>query len=257
MISHFQTKFTVFLVLAFCSFVTAQEQGPPPKYFNERFVIKSMAQIGAAQATYRALFERYGSLADLRSAGFIDGALTSGAKYGYRFEVTAAANTFTATATPLRYKKTGLRSYHLDQLGVVKAADIGGKTGDENLPYVDTCALWGIGDNERCVISALRTLHSAQMTYAATVGAGAYAHALSDLYAAGLIDIVLGHGSKHGYAFTMETESGPNPRLCIRAQPANYNQTGIRSFFVDEKGVIRGADRQGGPAGPLDPPILD
>jgi hypothetical protein len=31
--------------------------------------------------------------------------------------------------------------------------------------------------------------------------------------------------------------------------------TGVRSFFMDESAVIRGADRQGGPANQDDPPI--
>src|SRR4051812_47986662 len=62
--------------------------------------------------------------------------------------------------------------------------------------------------NEGSAISAMRTLHGAQMTYQATSGAGNYAGATSNSTAAltalsgvGLIDSVLGSGTKSGYNF--------------------------------------------------------
>src|SRR5437868_11555658 len=41
------------------------------------------------------------------------------------------------------------------------------------------------------------------------------------------------------------------------AVPQRYGGTGRRSFFVDQSGVIRAADHQGGPANENDPPIGD
>src|SRR5688500_5053492 len=63
--------------------------------------------------------------------------------------------------------------------------------------------------NEGSAVSSMRTLHGAQMTYQATQGGGNYAGAettpdgtaLSTLYGVGLIDSVLGSGTKSGYNF--------------------------------------------------------
>src|SRR5438477_2271894 len=63
--------------------------------------------------------------------------------------------------------------------------------------------------NEGSAISACRTLHGAQMTYAATYGGGDFAgatgtpdnSALSALAGPGLVDSVLGSGTKSGFDF--------------------------------------------------------
>src|ERR1043166_5259855 len=63
--------------------------------------------------------------------------------------------------------------------------------------------------NEGSAISALRTLHGAQMTYAATYGGGNYAGAtgaadvtvLTELGTPNLIDSTLASGLKSGYNF--------------------------------------------------------
>src|SRR5215210_6328351 len=64
--------------------------------------------------------------------------------------------------------------------------------------------------NEGSAISAMRTLHGAQMTYASTYGNGNYAGAASDtgdataltqLATPGLVVSVLGSGTKAGYNF--------------------------------------------------------
>ena len=62
--------------------------------------------------------------------------------------------------------------------------------------------------NEGSAIASLRTLHGAQMTYAATSGNGNFAgseavgiSALTDLDAVDLIDTVLGSGTKSNYGF--------------------------------------------------------
>src|SRR5436189_2938501 len=62
--------------------------------------------------------------------------------------------------------------------------------------------------NEGSAVSAMRTLHGAQMTYAATVGGGNYAGAggqgltpLTGLATQSLIDASLASGTKSGYTF--------------------------------------------------------
>lgn len=97
--------------------------------------------------------------------------------------------------------------------------------------------------NEASAISSLRTLTSAQATYQSTVGGGQYASSLSDLSSAGLIDSVLGGGTKSGYNFSGGAVSG-QPRFYYThtATPVVHGTglsgTGTRSFATLESGVI-------------------
>jgi len=238
------------------SFNVSADQGPPPRYFNERFVIKAMASLHSAEATYQATTGSgsFGSLAQLRSAGLIDEAFASGSKYGYVFVVTPNQTSFTATATPARYKKSGLRSYYIDQRGTLFGNDKAGALANDSDVYIDTCALFGLDENERCTIQAMRTLHGAEATYAATTGNGNYC-LIPQLYISGLIDMVLGTGFKHGYLYQVKLPSGPPPAFQIYSVPQTYGVTGKRSFFIDQTGVLRGADNGGHFADPTDPPI--
>jgi type IV pilus assembly protein PilA len=107
--------------------------------------------------------------------------------------------------------------------------------------------------NEGSAVSALRTLHGANVSYAATTGLGRYAgtpstvgtSSLEALMNDGLIDSVLGLGEKSGFAFvgdwtessTMETNSfyfSANP-----ATPSGMLMTGSKRFGVATDGVIR------------------
>src|SRR3954447_14320874 len=61
--------------------------------------------------------------------------------------------------------------------------------------------------NEGSAVSAMRTLHGAQMTYASTYGNGGYAAAIANLGGTtGLIDAVLASGTKSGYTFVTTTD---------------------------------------------------
>jgi len=110
--------------------------------------------------------------------------------------------------------------------------------------------------NEGSAQSSLRTLHSAEATYQATRGQGKYG-TLSELAAEGLIDSRLASGTKNGYVFTVElTTSDLNyPGFEVVGVPMTYGSTGIRSFYIDETGVIRGGDNSGGPSTKMDPPL--
>jgi type IV pilus assembly protein PilA len=109
--------------------------------------------------------------------------------------------------------------------------------------------------NEGACISALRTLHGAQMTYQTSVGGGNYAGTVSnsgdtvglnDLLTARLIDDVLGSGSKSGYNFTgaktLSTSENP-ATFFFSANPVSdtgITQTGTQRFNVTQTGVLRG-----------------
>ncbi len=98
--------------------------------------------------------------------------------------------------------------------------------------------------NEGSAISSLRTVHGAQMTFQATQGAGNYADTLATLTTPGLIDSVLGSGTKSGYAFTMSKQdaSGGNPAtFAVVAKPvtnSGITATGTRDFSIATEGVI-------------------
>lgn len=108
--------------------------------------------------------------------------------------------------------------------------------------------------NEGSAISACRTLHGAQMTYAATYGAGNYAGTvgandvspLAQLSASGvnLVDSTLGSGLKSGYTFVGgKTDSSPAvpATFFFSANPqttSGVTATGTRRFGISTEGVI-------------------
>ena len=107
--------------------------------------------------------------------------------------------------------------------------------------------------NEGSAVSTLRTLHGADMSYAATVGYGRYAgtpatvgtSSLNDLAAVNLIDRVLGLGNKSGYSFvgdsTAATPTEPTT-FYFAANPSTASgilMTGTKRFGVSTDGVLR------------------
>ena len=108
--------------------------------------------------------------------------------------------------------------------------------------------------NEGSAISAMRTLHGAQFTYASTYGSGNYAGAtavsgtaLSSLATQNLIDSVLGAGTKSGYVFQggrVASAAGPPAvaatfwMTCVPVNPSGVTATGTRRFGIATEGVI-------------------
>ncbi|REJ75678.1 MAG: prepilin-type N-terminal cleavage/methylation domain-containing protein [Acidobacteria bacterium] len=106
--------------------------------------------------------------------------------------------------------------------------------------------------NEGSAAAAIRTYHGAQATYQATLGSGSFAgssagldvQAFTDLTAVGLIDGVLGSGSKSGYTFTgaqvPQNAAGPAQfaGFATPATPTGITATGTRDFAVLLDGVV-------------------
>lgn len=110
---------------------------------------------------------------------------------------------------------------------------------------------------ERFVVQALVTISGAQATYQATTGNGNYG-SFNDLLQANFIDSVLASGSKYGYFFALTvTNITPTTpaRFYVTATPQRYPKTGRRSFYLDESGIMRGADKNGAVATVSDPSI--
>ena len=104
--------------------------------------------------------------------------------------------------------------------------------------------------NEASAIASVRTIVTAQITYAATIGNGRYAADLAELETAGLIDAALASGSKDGYAFVT---AGVGDSFTVNADPTEMGTSGNRGFFADQTAVIRYAP--GAAADATSPPL--
>lgn len=99
--------------------------------------------------------------------------------------------------------------------------------------------------NEGSAQSSLRTVHSAQVTYQATNGNGAFAGSLGVLSGARLIDGVLGSGTKSGYDFEIVEQNGTGATAVfgVYAFPSvtsGASQSGTRRFGTTEDGIMYG-----------------
>ena len=97
--------------------------------------------------------------------------------------------------------------------------------------------------NEGSAIASLRTMTGAEATYQSTKGAGEYG-SLTDMQTEGLIDSVLGAGTKSGYAYTVTplvsstTAPARFDASCVPQSSSGIGATGTRSFYTNESGVI-------------------
>ncbi len=105
--------------------------------------------------------------------------------------------------------------------------------------------------NESSAIASLRTVSTGCESFRATntnaAGQPAYPPDLATLSTENppYIDPTLGGGTKQGYNFNYALVSA-NQYTCT-AVPVTVNITGVRTFFVDESGVIRVTDAAGAP----------
>jgi prepilin-type N-terminal cleavage/methylation domain-containing protein len=108
--------------------------------------------------------------------------------------------------------------------------------------------------NESSAVGSIRTINTAEVTFASTYPSVGFA-ALGSLGStaactsatgatstnACLIDTVLGSGTKSGYNFTITNLTGTGVIVTynVNGDPVQRGQTGQRSFFSDQSGVIR------------------
>jgi hypothetical protein len=106
--------------------------------------------------------------------------------------------------------------------------------------------------SDSMVLTAMRTILTAQVTYAATYPAVGYSCTLSDLdgfgggerneHQAMLINSGLASGKKYGYVFTLTECAGtPARRFRLTATP-NASTFGRKTFCADEAGAIRSSE---------------
>ena len=118
--------------------------------------------------------------------------------------------------------------------------------------------------NEAAAIGALKTVAAAQNDYNNNSSPNTYTDLLSNLKtgqgAGGVryIDDKLGIGLKSGYTFRMisgNVRAGSSWAWSAASWPVSYQSTGVRSFYIDETGIIRGSDI-GGAEGIADVPTI-
>jgi prepilin-type N-terminal cleavage/methylation domain-containing protein len=114
--------------------------------------------------------------------------------------------------------------------------------------------------NEASAAGACKTIAAAQTDYNTNRSPHGFADALEQLRtgsgAGGVryIDDALGTGVKSGYTFVMEAGAPTTVTGLIayfawsaEAHPIIYQRTGVRSFYIDETGILLGNDVGGGP----------
>ena len=106
-----------------------------------------------------------------------------------------------------------------------------------------------IASNEAIAKGALRMLVSAETAFQTDKGKGSFG-SLEQLSEQGLVykDLL----EKHGYKIELIVSG---TKFEATAVPLEYGKTGTMSFFIDESGVLRGADRGGAPASLADKPV--
>ncbi len=99
--------------------------------------------------------------------------------------------------------------------------------------------------NEASAVGSLRTINTAEVTYASTypdvgfTGLSALGGSGGTSTGAGLIDSVLAGGTKSGYSFALTVSGTPGSTYTATGQPTVPGNTGQRYFFTDQSGVIR------------------
>lgn len=255
---------------------------------NEGSAIKSLRLLLSAENTYKDTVGKgeYGLLTELGTSNLIGASLARGKKDGYLFTIVVKKSTMTThpaidlVARPDEYGKTGRRSFYLTEVGVLLTSDVkdaplssmrpfaktGSGTnvaeapGNESKPPSESSDeenAFRISANEAAAIEMLVAIHSAETKYVARLGAGAYG-TLDELAKAGLIDKTHLASIQKDYEFEVKITAGKaesRATFGISASPKAYGETGRRAFFIDQTGVVRGGDKEGGASDVTDPPI--
>jgi len=88
---------------------------------NEASVITLLRVLSGAEEAFHFGSGRYGSLEELCSAGLLNTSLSAGIKQGYRFRITHHdSESWSAVAWPLKPGISGLHSFHINQMAVVR-----------------------------------------------------------------------------------------------------------------------------------------
>jgi hypothetical protein len=110
--------------------LTARQQRNLIKY-NESGAIATLRVLFSAEATYQSTSGNgdYGTIEELGRDKLIDPVLAEGHRYGYFFRIrrekssTESQASLQIVAVPQSYRRTGQRSFYMNETGVIYAAD--------------------------------------------------------------------------------------------------------------------------------------
>lgn len=105
-------------------------------FFNERIRVSEaeanewLQEILGAQLVYFKAKQRYTALDELIKLGGVAAQLTNGTANGYRFAIAPSQDgqSFSLTAVPIKYGRTGRLSFYADQTNLIRAEDKNGQT---------------------------------------------------------------------------------------------------------------------------------
>jgi hypothetical protein len=253
---------------------------------SEGAAMKSLRALLSAETTFQRKGGEYGDLKELHTAGLIDDDLASGLKGGYRFIIAVKKSTLTTPpsidliARPGKYGKSARRSFYLSESGVLLTSEARDAPLSEMRPFAtgagqpkadvaarveaspdettdEEGAANEVAANEAQTINTLQLINSAQATFKARSGTGAYG-SLEQLEKQRLIEGARAAATQNGYVFEVKLQAGNQgspATFMVSAVPQNYGLSGRRSFYIDQTGALRGADKEGGPADVADPKI--
>jgi hypothetical protein len=79
---------------------------------------------------------------------------------------------------------------------------------------------------------------------------------LDELETEHLVASNTGKGDDFGYRYHVDVHSlGGSDGFEVTATPMSYPNGGVNSFFMQEDGILRGADKHGAEASAFDPPL--
>lgn len=233
--------------------------------WNDQMVLNSMRIIHSAEIAYRSTYGNgnYGTLQTLQQRDLIDAVLAAGQKHGYRFSLSVRFATATMqpgyelTATPA-VRRARYLSFYMNEACDIRGADKAGRDASISDPIIQPCGVSIRTENESYAVGSLRVIHGAQITYLSTYGSGQFGTPEqlfnSNLVTTGFVLSYIWRGYVATFTVTPQTMTEPS-RFTVAIVPVVYGRTGKNSYFIDETGVLRGGDKNGGPANQSDPPV--
>lgn len=115
-----------------------------------------------------------------------------------------------------------------------------------------------IGGNETYAITALKRLSTAMESWRVSQTPASYTDAsLENLMDSEppYLDSKLGSGVRQGYTYVLNIDTSQS--FHATATPLIYQSTGVRSFIVQEEGIVRAADNSGDPLARWEGEVID
>jgi type IV pilus assembly protein PilA len=113
---------------------------------NEGSAIYTMRQLSIAEASYASKYGKYGTADDLSLEGMITPSLAQGIKNGYRFTIVVTKHDdehgFEIVSVPITYPNSGMRSFYLDESGVIRAGNNHGASASKFDVPLDSDSPW-------------------------------------------------------------------------------------------------------------------